>query len=111
MHLSRNLYLNNKLHLVKGIRGITQSAYLEGHFTNNQTESVNNNVKNWLGRTGNISFAVANSRIVELVTSQQQEFEIFVYGNGSYEMTDSFHTLREKRHLEFNVRRRATKCT
>ncbi|KAK3087353.1 hypothetical protein FSP39_004988 [Pinctada imbricata] len=30
-----------KLHL---IRGITKSALLDGHFTNNQTESINNNV-------------------------------------------------------------------
>ena len=85
-----------KLHL---IRGITQSAHLEGHFTNNQTESVNNNVKDWLGRKGNLSFAVANTRIEELVTSQQQEFEISVYGNGSYEMAESFDALREKRHM------------
>ncbi|KAK3087821.1 hypothetical protein FSP39_011070 [Pinctada imbricata] len=85
-----------KLHL---IRGITKSALLDGHFTNNQTESINNNVKNWLGRTGNLSFAVANSKLDELVRAQGQEFEISVYGNGSYELAEGYETLRKKRHI------------
>jgi hypothetical protein len=85
-----------RLHL---IRSITQSANVEGHFTNNHIESVNNNVKSWLGRVGNLSFVVANSKLEELVISRQQEFEIPVFGNGTYEMAKCYESLREKRYV------------
>lgn len=84
-----------KAHLIAGITKLTQVSY---HYSTNQVESTNNNVKDWLGRTNKLSFPVANRQIQEYVTAQQQEFEIAIYGNSPYEIADSHVYLQKSRH-------------
>jgi hypothetical protein len=47
-------------------------------------ESTNDNVKDWVGRSGNVPLPVVNNKIEEYITAQQQEFEISIYANGPY---------------------------
>jgi hypothetical protein len=40
----------------------------------NRTESINNNIKDWIGRAGNLSIPQLDNKIKEVVEAQQQEF-------------------------------------
>ena len=81
------------------IKEVTNLAQIDGHFSNNRTESVNNNVKDWLGRSGSVSLAVVNRKIEEYVKAQQQEMEMTIYSNGPYELAQSHQYLRKDRHI------------
>lgn len=67
----------------------TRSARLDERFSNNRTESINDNIKDWIGRAGNLSFPQLNNKIKEVVEEQQQEFEI----------SDSYLAFRKERHI------------
>ncbi|CAC5417325.1 unnamed protein product [Mytilus coruscus] len=72
-----------KSHLIKAV---TDQAQLDGHFSNNRVESTNNNVKDWVGRSGKVTLPVFNRKVEEYVTCQQQEFEMAIYANGPYDL-------------------------
>ncbi|CAG2219934.1 unnamed protein product [Mytilus edulis] len=76
-----------KSHLIKEV---TDLAHVYKHFSNNRVESQNDNAKDWVGRAGNVSFAKLNQKMKELVTAQQQDIEMAVFGSGSYELSDYF---------------------
>ena len=77
---------------------VTELARIDKHYSTNQVESTNDNIKDWLGRTQKLSFPVTNRKIEEYVTAQQQEFEIAIYGNGPYDNSESHEHLRKNRH-------------
>jgi hypothetical protein len=52
-------------------------------------ESTNDNVKDWVGCSGNVPLPVVNNKIEEYITAQQQEFEISIYANGPYDLNNS----------------------
>lgn len=81
------------------IKEVTNLAQIDGRFSNNRTESVNNNVKDWLGRSGSLNLAVVNRKIEEYVKAQQQEMEMTIYSNGPYELVQSHQYLRKDRHI------------
>lgn len=85
-----------KMHLIKEI---STAAHLDDHFSNNRTESVNNNIKDWVGRNESLSLATVNGKIEEYVKNQQQEFSMVVYSNGPYELSNSHGYLRVSRHV------------
>lgn len=77
----------------------TRSARLDERFSNNRTESINDNIKDWIGRAGNLSFPQLNNKIKEVVEEQQQEFEMSIYASGTYELSDSYLAFRKERHI------------
>ena len=85
-----------KAHLFKAF---TKLARIENHFLNNRVESVNDNVKDWIGRSGRLSLPAANNKIQEYLNVQQQEFELIIYADGPYELADSHNNLRQSRHV------------
>ncbi|CAC5364286.1 unnamed protein product [Mytilus coruscus] len=85
-----------KSHLIKAV---TDQAQLDGHFSNNRVESTNNNVKDWVGRSGKVTLPVFNRKVEEYVTCQQQEFEMAIYANGPYDLASTHTYLRKERHI------------
>ena len=81
------------------ITEVTCLANLEGPFNNNRTESINNNLKNWIGRAGKVSFSALNGKVKELVLTQQQEFELSIFGNGPYQLSKNFESMRKERQV------------
>ena len=63
--------MENESRLFKShfIKEITNQANVEGHFYNNRVESTNDNVKDWVGRLGNVLLPVVNNKIEEYVTA------------------------------------------
>jgi hypothetical protein len=62
-------------------------------------QTVPRNVKDWVGRSGNVPLPVVNNKIEEYITAQQQEFEISIYANGPYDLADTHGYLRNERHI------------
>jgi hypothetical protein len=60
---------------------------------------MNNNIKDWIGRSGTLTLATVNRKIEEYVKTQQQEFEMVIYSNGPYELSHSHSILRKDRHV------------
>lgn len=85
-----------KRHLIKEV---TNLAHIGGHFSNNRTESMNNHIKDWIGRSGTLILSTVNRKIEEYVKTQQQEFEMVIYSNGPYELSHSHSILRKDRHV------------
>ncbi|CAG2227272.1 unnamed protein product [Mytilus edulis] len=85
-----------KSHLIKAV---TDQAQLDGHFSNNRVESTNNNVKDWVGRSGKVTLPVFNRKVEEYATCQQQEFEMAIYANGPYDLASTHTYLRKERHI------------
>ena len=85
-----------KSHLIKEV---TDLANVYKHFSNNRVESQNDNAKDWVGRAGNVSFPKLNQKMKELVTAQQQDIEMAVFGGGSYELSDYFKKFSQERHI------------
>jgi len=77
---------------------VTKLARIDKHYCTNQVESTNDNIKDWLGRSQKLSFPVTNQKIEEYVRAQQQEFELAIYGNGPYDISESHEHLRKNRH-------------
>ncbi|CAC5411844.1 unnamed protein product [Mytilus coruscus] len=69
------------------------------HACNNRVESTNNNVKDWVGRSGKVTLPVFNRNVEEYVTCQQQEFEMAIYANGPYDLASTHTYLRKERHI------------
>ena len=94
-------FIANEAELFKShlIREQTRSARLDERFSNNRTESISNNIKDWIGRAGNLSFPQLNNKIKEVVEEQQQEFEMSIYASGTYELSDSYLAFRKERHI------------
>ena len=72
----RTWFIANEAELFKShlIREQTRFARLDERFSNNRTESINNNIKDWIGRAGNLSIPQLDNKIKEVVEAQQQEF-------------------------------------
>ena len=81
------------------IKAVTKLARIENHFSNNRVESVNDNVKDWIGRSGSLSLPAANNKIQEYLNAQQQECELTIYADGPYELAESYNNLRQIRHV------------
>ncbi|CAG2189104.1 MAD2 [Mytilus edulis] len=69
------------------------------HACNNRVESTNNNVKDWVGRSGKVTLPVFNRKVEEYATCQQQEFEMAIYANGPYDLASTHTYLRKERHI------------
>ncbi|CAC5417023.1 unnamed protein product [Mytilus coruscus] len=94
-----------KSHLIKAV---TDQAQLDGHFSNNRVESTNNNVKDWVGRSGKVTLPVFNRKVEEYVTCQQQEFEMAIYANGPYDLASTYLFKKRETYLEWAERRKKT---
>lgn len=81
------------------IAGLTNLAHVEKHYSTNQIESTNNQMKDWLGRSKKLSYPVANRKIEEYVKSQQQEFEMAIYASGRLEIAEGYDFLSKQRHI------------
>ena len=78
---------------------VTKLARIDKHYCTNQVESTNDNINDWLGRSQKLSFPVTNQKIEEeYVRAQQQEFEVTIYGNGPYDISESHEDLRKNCH-------------
>jgi hypothetical protein len=77
---------------------VTKLARIDKNYCTNQVESTKDNIKEWLGRSQKLSFPVTNQKIEEYVRAQQQEFELAIYGNGPYDISESHEHLRKYRH-------------
>ena len=101
VHNFHSWFVENESRLFKShlIKEITNQANVEGHFSNNRVESTNDNVKDWVGRSGNVPLPVVNNKIEEYITAQQQEFEISINANGPYDLADTHGYLRNERHI------------
>ena len=93
-------FIANEPELFKShlIREQTRSARLDERFSNNRTESINDNINDWIGRTGNLSLPQLNNKIKEVVEAQQ-EFEMNIYASGIYEISDSYLAFKKERHI------------
>ena len=74
-------------------------AHVCGHFSNNRIESQNDNAKDWIGRAGKTSFPMLSQKMKEFIEAQQQDIEMAVFGSGSYELSDSYRSFRQDRHV------------
>jgi hypothetical protein len=53
------------------IAEVTTQARLWTSFNNNRIESINNNLKDWVGRSRKVHFSELNSQVKQLVKTQQ----------------------------------------
>lgn len=81
------------------IKEVTDLAHVCGHFSNNRIESQNDNAKDWIGRAGKTSFPMLSQKMKEFIEAQQQDIEMAVFGSGSYELSDSYRSFRQDRHV------------
>jgi glycogen synthase len=57
----------------------------------------------WIGRAGKTSFPMLSQKMKEFIEAQQQDIEIAVFGSGSYELSDSYWSFRQDRHVAHAV--------
>jgi hypothetical protein len=81
------------------IKEVTDLAHVCRHFSNNRIESQNDNAKDWIGRAGKTSFPMLSQKMKEFIEAQQQDIEMAVFGSGSYELSDSYRSFRQDRHV------------
>jgi hypothetical protein len=76
--------------LSKFLPAFPSIEWRDPHYCTNKVESTNDNINDWLGRSQKLSFPVTNQKIEEeYVRAQQQEFEVTIYGNGPYDISES----------------------
>jgi len=80
------------------IRQVCDRANITGTFSNNRIESVHKVVKDWIGRKEKVSMPACNAEIKSLLRSYSQDFELAVYGQGTYDLSAEFQHLRVERH-------------
>jgi hypothetical protein len=85
-----------KSHLIKEI---TDRAHLVCRFNNNRVESISNNIKDWVGRSGNLSIPAFNAKVEDYINCQQREFEMAIYANGPYNLAPTHSYLHKERHI------------
>lgn len=83
------------------IREVCRKANINGRFSNNRIESMNDNIKDWVERK-KMSMPAVNDKIRELIEGQQQEFEMAVFGSGQYDLSENYNHLKKERH-EWNA--------
>ena len=88
-----------KNHLIEDVR---KRAQVDGLFSNNRVESINDKMKDWLGRKGTLSMPVLNKKLEDVSKAQEQEYEMSVYGHGSYDLAPEYKFQRKDRH-EWNT--------
>ena len=83
------------------IREVCRKANINGRFSNNRIESMNDNIKDWVERK-KMSMPAVNDKIRELIEGQQQEFEMAVFGSGQYDLSENYNHIKKERH-EWNA--------
>jgi hypothetical protein len=97
--LSEVAYQMADTNIAKHLFSSAISAFQRGVSVAAGKTSIKDNVKDWVGCSGNVPLPVVNNKIEEYITAQQQEFEISIYANGPYDLADTRGYLRNERHI------------
>lgn len=83
------------------IASVTLAAGLsDGNpYSNNRVESVNKNVKDWVGKTGHVPMGLLNTKMEQIIKDQRQSFDMAIFSQGQYELCKEFSQHRVERHI------------